>query len=152
MDELCSTPFPFRFMTGFWLVAPCSLPTTLHSSLSPPGGCARNRWLACSRNCDLYLVLSVRELVHNRSTYLSFVSQQSTFETPLPPPFSFLPAPSILFLCILRRRKKKLVLCCAVLVVVGARVVALAHTFGEWDFKAENVVERERSRASLKTR
>ncbi len=33
-DELCSVPFPFRFMTGLWLVAPCSLPTTLPCSLS----------------------------------------------------------------------------------------------------------------------
>ncbi len=61
-DELCSTPFPFRFMTGLWLVAPGSLPTTLPSflslSLCAPQRCARNRWLAWSRNCDLCHVSS----------------------------------------------------------------------------------------------
>jgi hypothetical protein len=131
----------------------CSRNCDLCLSLSPPERCARNRSLAhviatfvLSLSC---LALSVIEVVvvvvHNRSTYLSFLSQQSTYEIPLPP-LSFLPAPSVLFLCILRRRKTKLLLC-ALLVVVCARVVAVAHV-GDWDFKAESVVERERERAS----
>ncbi len=118
-DELCSTPFPFRLMTGLWLVAPCSLPTTLPSflpflslSLCAPQRCARNRWLACSRNCDLSVVSS--RLVSNRvstscsspqSLYVSFFSLAAKLWAP--PPLSSLPAPSVLVLCILRRRKKK---------------------------------------------
>jgi hypothetical protein len=80
-------------------VAPSSLPPYhtpfLSVALCAPERCARNRSLACSRNCDLCLVSS--RLVRNRgssssspqSLYVSFfflASQQSTFETPLPPP------------------------------------------------------------------
>jgi hypothetical protein len=168
-DELCSTPFPFRFMTGLWLVAPCSLPTTLPSflpflslSLCAPQRCARNRWLACSRNCDLSVVSS--RLVSNRvstscsspqSLYVSFFSLAAMYvwnTSGPPPPLSSLPAPSVLVLCILRRRKKKLVLCCALLVVVCARVVAVAHIWRVGFQGRECCWERERERASLKTR
>jgi hypothetical protein len=60
-DELCSAPFLFRFMTGLWLVAPCSLPTILPSSLSAPETVCTES-LACSRNCDLCLSLCARTL------------------------------------------------------------------------------------------
>ncbi len=134
-----------HFRSVLWLVAPSSLPTTPPSFLSLSLSVRQNdvhgfaRSLACSRNCDLCLVSSrlalsgieVVVVVHNRSTYLSFFSPRSKVRLkhlcPSPPLLSFLPAPSVLFLCILRRRKKKLVLCCALLVVVCARVVAVVH-------------------------
>jgi hypothetical protein len=92
-DELCSTLFSFRFMTGLWLVAPCSLPTTLPSFLSLSmrqtgvHGILGSLAHVIATFVSSCLVLSVIELVavHNGSTYLSFLSQQSTFETPLPP-------------------------------------------------------------------
>ncbi len=95
-----------RFRSVLWLVAPSSLPPYhtpfLSVALCAPERCARNRSLACSRNCDLCLVSS--RLVRNRgssssspqSLYVSFfflASQQSTFETPLPlPPPPLLPS------------------------------------------------------------
>jgi len=139
-DELCSTSFSFSFVTGGPFLPPYHTPfLSVAVALCAPERCARIRSLACSRNCDLCLVSSrlalsgieVVVVVHNRSTYLSFFSPRSKVRLkhlcPSPPLLSFLPAPSVLFLCILRRRKKKLVLCCALLVVVCARVVAIAH-------------------------
>jgi hypothetical protein len=90
----CSTSFSFRFVTGGPFLPPYHTPF-LSVAICAPERCARNRSLACSRNCDLCLVLSrlalsvievVVGVLHNRSTYLSFFSQQSTFETPLPAP------------------------------------------------------------------
>jgi hypothetical protein len=65
-DELCSAPFLFRFMTGLWLVAPCSLPTILPSSLSAPETVCTES-LACSRNCDLCLSLCTESLACSRN-------------------------------------------------------------------------------------
>ncbi len=58
-DELCSAPLPFRFMTGLWLVAPCSLSSTLPFSLSAPERCARNRSLA--HVTVIFVSLSLRQ-------------------------------------------------------------------------------------------
>jgi hypothetical protein len=64
-DELCSAPLPFRFMTGLWLVAPCSLSSTLPSSLCAP--VLAHGIVACSRNCDLCLSLAAPEQVCKES-------------------------------------------------------------------------------------
>jgi hypothetical protein len=116
-DELCNDPFPFRFMTGLWLVAPCSLPTTLPSSLSlctesplahvtatfvtlsAPERCSRNRWLA-----RVIATFVSSRLVSNRigssspqSLYVSFFSLATKYVWNTSAPPSFLPAPSVLF-------------------------------------------------------
>jgi hypothetical protein len=104
-EELCSTSFPFRFMTGGGPLLPpyhtpfLSISLALCVRQNGVHGIAGSLAHVIATFVLSRLALSVIELVvvvvHNRSTYVFFLlSQQSTFETPLCPPPASPPSPS----------------------------------------------------------